>query len=372
MKTRMAWTVKARTEESQAEVLLYDAIGEWAGKSAKDFVKEIKALGDVSSITLRINSAGGDVFDAQAMYSCLRSHKARKTVRIDGLAASAASVVAMVGDEIIMPENALMMIHNPWTCACGEAEDLRKSAEVLDKVRYTLATVYMVKTGLDYDKIKSMMDEETWMSAEEAKELGFCDTISGAIEIAASARSLSEGDVRWRTAAGEAVFSRELAAKMPEAAQKVPLVLLKQGTRPAEPPQITVKIKEESTLDIKTVADLEAAYPELVAGIRATASIDGVAAERERLKALDSLAGPGRDAIITKAKYEEPKDARDVALELLKASQNAAALQDRREDASVVNVALQSLNINPTVKEREEEVQAKIASAINSMRGYKA
>ena len=108
MTARMAWAVTAKNE-TEAEVLLYDAIGEGWGKTAKDFVKEIKALGEAPKITLRINSAGGAVFDAQAMYSFLRTHKAYKTVRIDGLAASAASFLAMAGDKIIMPSNALMI-----------------------------------------------------------------------------------------------------------------------------------------------------------------------------------------------------------------------------------------------------------------------
>ena len=377
MTTRMAWAVRAKNED-EAEVLLYDEIGDWLGKSAKNFVKEIKDLGDVSKITLRINSAGGEVFDAQTMYSYLRTHKAYKTVRIDGLAASAASFLAMVGDKIIMPSNALMMIHNPVMLTWGEADDMRHAADFLDKVEDTIAAVYVAKTGLDYNKIRSMMDEETWMTADEALSMGFCDEKDAAIEIAASARSLTEGNIAWRTAAGEALFSREIGAKMPKSAKKVPLTLLspeKNGVMERiETTALNVAVaekKEEPILDIKNTADLENAFPQLVNEIRGaaeTAAYDrGVQAERERLKALDGFSGSGREAILAKAKYKEPRDARDIAVELLQASSNAAALADRQTDASAVNSVL----VPSVVQKTEDDAATKVADEINEMRGYK-
>jgi ATP-dependent protease ClpP protease subunit len=370
----MAWTVKAAKakDEIEAEILLYDEIGEWWGKSAKDFVKEIKDLGDISNITLRINSAGGEVFDAQTMYSYLRTHKAHKTVRIDGLAASAASFLAMAGDKIIMPANAMMMIHNPVMFSWGEAEDMRKAANFLDKVRDTIAAVYVAKTGLDQNKIKSMMDEETWMTANEALSLGFCDETDEAIEIAACARSLTEGDISWETAAGASIFSRSLGAKMPEGAKKVRLKLATQPTATAPVSEIQNQSKEETVLDIKNTADLEKEFPQFAAEIRNTADTAayerGVQAERERLKALDGLIGPGRETVIAKAKYEEPKDARDIAMELLQASTNAEMLKNRQEDANAVNAAL-APNISG---KSEDEAAARVASEINEIRGYKA
>jgi ATP-dependent protease ClpP protease subunit len=375
----MPWTIKAKNEH-EAEILMYDYIGgyddECVRQSAKNFIDKLKALGNVSEITLRINSGGGDVFEAQAIYSYLKTHKARKTVRIDGLAASAASFVAMSGDKIVMPANALMMIHNPATVAWGEAGDMRKAAEFLDKVRDAIAAVYRAKTGLDHDKIVSMMDEETWMTADEALSSGFCDETDEPIEVAACARSLTEGDISWKTAAGEARFSRTLGAKMPESAKKVPLTL--PGRFPIEKPKINEgKIqdsKEEMVLDIKNTSDLEKAYPQLVDEVRdaadSAAYARGVEAERARLKALDGMAGPGRDEIISKAKYEDPQDARDVAIELLQASGKAAALAERQSDASAVNAVLVP-SVTPTNQEKIDDAAAKIADEINGMRGYK-
>lgn len=383
----MAWTIKAtgeKTGENEAEILLYDIIGGYdddcVRQSAKIFIDKLKALGSVREISLRINSAGGDVFEAQAIYSYLKTHKAHKTVRIDGLAASAASLVAMAGDEIIMPDNALMMIHNPATVAWGEAAEMRKAAELLDKVRDTLAAVYVAKTGLEYEKIISMMDEETWMTADKALELGFCDETSDAIEIAASAYSLTEGDIAWKTAVGEARFSRSLGAKMPELAKKVPLILISEPVKNA-PNSVTPllesrnkRIEEESVLDIKNTADLEKNYPQLVNEIRDAADgaayTRGVEAERARVKALDGLAGPGREALIAKAKYEEPKDARDIAMELLQASARVAELEARRSDAAVVNDVLVP-SVTLTAQEAIDNAAAKIADEINGMRGYK-
>ena len=182
------WKVTAKSD-SEAEILLYDEISDleadnWGLMNAKGLISKIKALGSVKDITLRINSIGGDVFEAQAMYSYLKSHPANVTVRVDGLAASAASVVAMAGNKVIMPSNALMMIHNPAGGVWGEAEDVRDTAEILDKIRDTIAGVYVARTGLDREKVIEMMDSETWMTATEAHELKFCDEVEEPVELA--------------------------------------------------------------------------------------------------------------------------------------------------------------------------------------------
>ncbi len=151
----------------------YDVDAEYMRLALED------AQGDIE---LRINSGGGDVFDGQAIFSLLEDYKKRTgskiTVVVDALAASIASVIAMAGDEVLMSSNALMMIHNPWTPqATGESKDLRDTADVLDKVRETILTVYEGRTGIDKDMLGDMMDEETWLSAAEAIGLGFADAV---------------------------------------------------------------------------------------------------------------------------------------------------------------------------------------------------
>ena len=360
------WKVTNQSDSS-AEILLYDQIADFDSEffgymSARGLINQIKAFGEISSITLRINSVGGDVFEAQTMYNYLRTHSAKVTVRVDGLAASAASVVAMAGDKIIMPSNALMMIHNPSGGVWGEAEDMRDTAEILDKIRDTIANVYVSRTGLDREKVISMMNEETWMSATEAQDLKFCDEVEQAVEITAKA---VKGGKIFLNGFGFARVDDFLSEKLPKNAV---ILNTSQKTQP--------RPKEDKTeMDIKNVADLEKNYPDFAAEIKNTADeagyLRGVIAERERLKALDSLNAPGREEIIAKAKYEEPKDARDIAIELLQASNAQAQLNALHADASAVNGALPPEHTTPAPKADEEARINAVAKELNRMRGFK-
>ena len=130
--------------DKTADIYIYDEIGYW-GVTARQFASSMKALGDLDHINLHIHSPGGDVFDGIAIYNLLNSHTASKTVYIDGLAASMASVIAMVGNPIIMPENAMMMIHKPWGITGGDANDMRDYADLLDKVEAVLIPSYAKK-----------------------------------------------------------------------------------------------------------------------------------------------------------------------------------------------------------------------------------
>lgn len=127
------------------------------------------------NITVWIDSWGGDVFAAAGIYNALKEHKGQVTVKIDGKAVSAASVIAMAGDEVLMSPASILMVHNPWTMAVGEAKDMRHQANVLDEVKETIINVYQSKTKLSRSKISKLMDEETWMSARKAVADGFAD-----------------------------------------------------------------------------------------------------------------------------------------------------------------------------------------------------
>lgn len=169
---------------TSAEISIYDEIGGW-GISAKEFADDLKALKGIKDITLRINSPGGSVFDGMAIFNLIKAHDAQITVMVDGLAASMASIIAMAGDLIVMPENSMMMIHNPWTMAWGDAAELRKNAELLDKIKSAMISAYVNKTGLSEDEIATYMDEETWLTGKEAVELGFADESTEPVEMAA-------------------------------------------------------------------------------------------------------------------------------------------------------------------------------------------
>lgn len=192
-KRRKFWTFQAAADEEKVgELLLYGPISDfsWWGDEVtpKQFKEELDALGDIDELRVYINSPGGDVFAGQAILSVLKRHSAHKVVYVDGLAASAASVVAMGGDVIRMPRNAMMMIHNAWTITAGNANDLREVADALDRVSETMIAAYAEKTGLDRDEIRALLDAETWMTAEEAVEKGFADEIEEAKQVAASLR----------------------------------------------------------------------------------------------------------------------------------------------------------------------------------------
>lgn len=141
----------------------------------KKFKAELmESDGDIS---VWINSPGGDVFAASQIYNMLKEYKGKVTVKVDGLAASAASVIAMAGDEILMSPVAMLMIHNPSTLIWGEEADMVKAKEMLAEVKESIVNAYELKTSLSRNKISKMMDMETWMSAKKAVELGFADKV---------------------------------------------------------------------------------------------------------------------------------------------------------------------------------------------------
>ena len=165
------------------DVYIFDEIGTY-GVTAQEFINDIKGLKDMP-INLRINSLGGDVFDGMAMYNVIKRREAKTTVYIEGIAASIATIIALGADEVVMAENSLFMIHNAWGGTMGEAKDMRKTAETLDKISSELTDIYRKKTGLSNDVLAEMMDEETWLNAQEAYDLRFVDTISDSIKVAA-------------------------------------------------------------------------------------------------------------------------------------------------------------------------------------------
>lgn len=177
------YNIQGKATDAVAEVYIFDEIGAY-GITAQDFIAEMKEYKG-TPVNLRINCIGGDVFDGMAMYNIIKKREAKTTAYIEGIAASMGSVIALAADEVVMAENSLFMIHNAWGGAMGEAEDMRKTASVLEKISGEIASIYKRKTRLSLDRITDMMDEETWLNAEEAYELGFIDSISDSIKVAA-------------------------------------------------------------------------------------------------------------------------------------------------------------------------------------------
>ncbi|EAT7915220.1 Clp protease ClpP, partial [Salmonella enterica] len=171
-----SWYTIRAVADNAADISIYDEIGGW-GISAHWFAEELVALGSITQINLHIHSPGGSIFDGLAIYNLLKNHPARKVVYVDGVACSMASVIAMVGDPVIMPENAMMMIHRPRGIAGGESSDIRDYADLLDKMESVIIPIYAEKTGKSPDDIAALLASETWMSGAECVREGFADKV---------------------------------------------------------------------------------------------------------------------------------------------------------------------------------------------------
>jgi ATP-dependent Clp endopeptidase proteolytic subunit ClpP len=170
-------------KKKDKKIYVYDSIG-GEGIMALDVIKELSdAEGDIS---VHINSGGGSVSQGIAIYNALKEYNGKVHVKVDGLAASIASVIAMAGDTVTMAEGSLLMVHMPWTMIAGNANDLRKEAEVLDQHMETLIDIYASNTPLSRKEIEGMLAEETWLTAAEAHELGMVTDIAGELKQAAS------------------------------------------------------------------------------------------------------------------------------------------------------------------------------------------
>lgn len=187
---RQWYEITAKSDRTSLSI--YDHIGQdffGDGVSAKELFKEIEAI-KTSYIDLFINSPGGNVFEGNSIYNMLRRHSATVEVVIDGIAASIASVIAMAGDKISMPENSMMMIHDPSGMVVGTADDMRKLANALDKVKIGLSASYQRRNDISDKKISQMMADETWLTAQEAVDLGLADEITEPVNIQANFQEL--------------------------------------------------------------------------------------------------------------------------------------------------------------------------------------
>jgi len=178
------WYSIKNLSAAETEIFIYDEIGMF-GVTASDFIRELAEV-RANRITLRINSPGGDVFDGVAIYNSIKRHQAEVAVFIDGIAASAASFIAMAGDTITMMPHSQMMIHEAHGLVIGPADDMRKMADILDKSSDNIAGIYADRTGGTVEEWRARMRDESWFSDEEAVQLGLADGIDGVEEEPAS------------------------------------------------------------------------------------------------------------------------------------------------------------------------------------------
>lgn len=171
--------LKAKGKKN-AELVLYGTIGDtfWEeGITGKSVVNALNELGNIENLDVRINSMGGDVFEGVTIYNRLKQMDAKVTVYVDGLAASIATIIAMAGDEVILSEGTLFMVHSPMTMAFGNQREFQDKIEILDTIEEEMLGIYARKTGLSRSEIRSLLHAETWMNAEEALEKGFATSV---------------------------------------------------------------------------------------------------------------------------------------------------------------------------------------------------
>lgn len=224
---------RLRAARKTAELLIYDEIGAW-GKTSATLLNELAALGDLTTINVRINSPGGDVFEALAMHNALTRHPAQIITHVDALCASAATFILLAGDEVRMADNAMMMIHEPWTIAGGNAEAFQKQADLLDTIAEQIVNLYARKTGADPTSIREWMQAETWYTADQALAAGFIDAIDVPLKMAALAtkHDLSRFKNSPSTTPSELSMTDESTPETPD----VPAIPAILATIPTPPP----------------------------------------------------------------------------------------------------------------------------------------
>lgn len=332
------WDFIPGTETSPPEMLLYGPISSqqswWEDRvTPQQFNKELAALGDVQEIIVRINSGGGDVFAANAIFTRLKDHTAKITVKIDGWAASAATIIAMAGDTVKIARNGVFMIHDPAMTVWDtfKAEDFEKMADELKVIKQSIVNTYAMKTGMGADEISTLMSEEKWWTGDEAVTNGFCDELM-----------FEEANTIIENASKIVVNSTPIDIS---AFRTIPKELLNSphnlGGLIKNSAEARIKPKEEKEMaavnnNIETVDALKAAYPDLVANIQNEAAVK----ERNRIKAIEDMAGGNYADIVSNAKFENPCTAEQVAMKII-AEQNKQGGQyilNRNADADASGV----------------------------------
>lgn len=320
-------------QNAPPELIIYGDIASelsWFGDEVtpKAFTQELSALGDVPEIVVRINSGGGDVFAANAIYTRLKDNPAKITVKIDGWAASAATIIAMAGDVIEIPSSGVFMVHDPKMGVLGyySESEFVKLSEELKVIKQSIVNSYIDKTGKTADEISAIMTDETWYDGKQAVEAGFCDKI-----MFEDIQTIIENTTKIIVNNIPLDISR-----FPD----MPISMLSRATshEPCELSNIKNKKKEQNkmeVIDIKTVCDLRKVFPELSEEI----STDATNLERKRIQDIEGVALAGYDNIVNAAKFENGSTAGDVAQAIVAAQkkQGANYLDNRNKDAKNSN-----------------------------------
>lgn len=299
------WDIRA-VGDSAYQVDLYGYVGgskEWGdGFNDIEFVADFRKIPSTAPINISINSFGGSAFAGLAICNLLATHEGPVTIRVDGVAMSAATLITSTPRaKVVMPQGAVMMIHGPMSAFYGNTREVTKQLEALAKIEDQMVRIYMAKTGKSEEEIRAAIEEERYFSAEEAVEFGLADEVDGTTEVAAFFD-------------GEKIFASGQSADAKDF-QRIPTRLFRPraaqsfsaaGTGPSAFP------KEDPKMDLDT---LRAEHPDLVQAIRDEA----VKAERERISAIDALTLPGFEDLAAKAKFDEALEPSAFAMKMVEA-----------------------------------------------------
>ena len=352
------WNLVKNDEEKSAELILYGSIGsdeEWDDISDKMFKRDIENLGDVENITLHINSPGGDAFSAVAIANTLKNHKAKITANIDGLAASAATIITSVCDIVKMPKNALFMVHNPFAVASGDSQVMKKTAKILDKMKNSIIETYLSKAKVDKETLSRLMNNETWMNAEEAKEYGFIDEILD--------ENVEKEVIENKLIINNMAFDISRFKHFKEKKNREPRVINISVNSTGNSEKIADKFRDilNSTENQKneggnmTLEELKNKFPELYNQIFDEGKEAGITKERNRMREIDNLDVSNYSELVENAKYNEPVEASVLAVNILnkQKEERIQKLQNIKND-SQNNFTLPVPN-NGTAENNEEK-----------------
>lgn len=363
-----------KEEAEVTQLFFYGPIAEQLFGDEKCFDEAVvaKAFSQINKskpLDIYINSPGGSVSSALAINGILSTHKAGVTIHVNGLAASAATLITSLKNaKTVISKGSLFMIHNPLCASYGNKDDLQKSVEILEKCAESMRSIYVEKTGLKDEEIKKLMDEETWLTAEEAVEKGFADELDESEQVSAYMKDdhiLAIAGKEWDLSNLRKPSKEMLMSKKPEDPKPAAKV---------EDTQLVAKAEGNKT-ETMTAEKLNAEHPDLFKAI----VTEAVQSERKRIQALSEIDNGANHDLVIKAMFEEPMTAEQVAIETIKMqkaqadSQAKALAEDAQAVASEVAGVETAEGALPEGKEDAERVAMRnaVVEQLRKLNGYK-
>lgn len=358
------WNVNNVTND-EGELILYGEIRSskpWWSEgqmiTPEEFLKDMKSLRNKNKVTVRINSRGGDVFAAQAIFTHLKTLQAKVEIIIEGIAASAATIITCAGDTVKISPGSAFMIHNPSITVWDsfEAKDLEQLKEMLDSVKNCIIETYCTKTTLSKMELAEMMDNETWLTGREAVEKGFCDELLEDTKVTNSI--FNNRMILVNNVAHDLSGFKNMPIFEPVNIKQEP-----QNNELDNQVEDQTKETQRKRSNAMTLEEIKANHPDVVEQIKNEARQE----ERERIKAIENISASIGNELVNKAKYEEPMDAKELAFQALQLQQQNAAqfLNHIQEDTR--NSGVEEVNAEGKESDPEDKIKEKVTALSNAL-----